>query len=44
MIFKPIYEFLLWNNCNNNCKFCFQRKDPRLYNLFERENILKKTI
>lgn len=21
----PINEFLLWNNCNNNCKFCWQR-------------------
>ena len=23
----PINEFLLWNNCNNNCAFCWQRKD-----------------
>lgn len=23
--FPPIYEFLLWNNCNNNCKFCHQK-------------------
>ena len=22
---KRIYEFLLWNNCNNNCQFCFQK-------------------
>ena len=22
---KPIYEFLLWANCNNHCKFCFQQ-------------------
>lgn len=21
----PIYEFLLWPNCNNNCKFCHQK-------------------
>ena len=21
----PIYEFLLWNNCMNNCKFCHQK-------------------
>lgn len=20
---KPIYEFVLWENCNNNCEFCF---------------------
>ena len=25
----PINEFLLWNNCNNNCKFCWQRKDKQ---------------
>lgn len=23
----PINEFLLWNNCNNNCKFCWQKKE-----------------
>ena len=23
MIIKPIFEFILWNNCNNNCSFCF---------------------
>ena len=22
-LIKPIYEFVLWNNCNNNCSFCF---------------------
>ena len=22
---KPIYEFLLWNTCKNNCKFCHQK-------------------
>ena len=27
MVCKPVYEFLLWDNCNNNCKFCFQRKN-----------------
>ena len=21
----PIYEFLLWNTCKNNCKFCHQK-------------------
>ena len=25
MEIKPVYEFLLWDNCNNHCKFCFQR-------------------
>lgn len=27
MIVLPMYEFLLWSNCNNNCKFCVQRED-----------------
>ena len=27
-IIKPIYEFILWDNCNNNCKFCWQKKHP----------------
>lgn len=41
---KPIYEFLLWDNCSNNCKFCFQRKNPRLYSLDEQQSILKQTL
>lgn len=28
-IVKPINEFLLWNNCNNNCKFCWQKKEKQ---------------
>lgn len=30
MICKPVYEFLMWDNCNNKCKFCFQRENPRI--------------
>lgn len=26
---KKIYEFLLWNNCSNNCSFCHQRSHER---------------
>lgn len=26
---KEIYEFLLWNNCSNNCTFCHQRAHER---------------
>lgn len=26
---KKIYEFLLWNNCGNNCSFCHQRNHER---------------
>lgn len=44
MDYKPIFEFLLWDNCNNNCKFCFQRKNPRLFNKKERKQILDDTI
>lgn len=22
----PMYEFIVWSNCNNDCKFCWQRK------------------
>lgn len=29
---KPIYEFLMWDNCSNNCAFCFQRNNPRIFN------------
>lgn len=27
---KPVYEFLLWENCRNNCKFCFQTNKKQL--------------
>lgn len=29
MTILPMYEFLLWNNCNNNCKFCWQKKEKQ---------------
>lgn len=44
MLIKPIYEFLLWDNCNNNCKFCFQRKHPRLFDLNNQKKILNYTL
>lgn len=44
MDIKPITEFLLWDNCNNNCKFCFQRKNPRLFSLEEQEQILDNVL
>ena len=28
---QPIYEFLLWNNCNNNCEFCHQKANKNKY-------------
>ena len=44
MKYKPIYEFLVWDNCNNNCKFCFQRENPRLFNFNTRKLILDETL
>ena len=41
---KRIYEFLLWDNCNNNCQFCWQREKPRLYNKIERSMILQQVL
>lgn len=44
MNIKPIYEFLVWDNCNNNCKFCFQRENPRLFDHNGRKMVLDETI
>ena len=44
MQYKKIYEFLLWDNCNNRCKFCFQRNNPRLFNRSQRKQILDDTV
>lgn len=41
---KSIYEFLVWDNCHNNCKFCFQRSNPTILTLFERQRSLNKVI
>ena len=48
----PIQEFILWNNCPNNCKFCWQKKErqqtyeERIQSLelvYENVKILKDT-
>lgn len=44
MKYKKIYEFLIWDNCNNNCSFCFQREKPRLFNHQKRAFILEEVI
>ena len=41
---KNVYEFLLWDNCNNNCSFCFQRKDCQNLNVFQKAKSLKKVL
>lgn len=42
--YKKVYEFLVWDNCNNNCSFCFQRKNPRIFNKSQRKIILDEVI
>lgn len=41
---KPIYEFLAWDNCNNNCEFCFQRELPRVFAHKKRKEILDEIL
>lgn len=43
-IATKIYEFLLWDNCNNNCKFCFQKKNPRLFSIQQQASIIEKVL
>lgn len=40
---KPIYEFLLWPNCRNHCKFCFLKKEVES-NKEEKEIAIQKAI
>ena len=44
MKYKKIYEFLVWDNCNNHCKFCWQRKNPRIYDNEKRASILNEVL
>lgn len=44
---KTIYEFLLWANCNNHCKFCHQRDfagNGRLLSKQEKELSIKNAL
>lgn len=41
---KPIYQFLLWDNCNNNCKFCLQRQHARIFCQQQQSFILNKVL
>ena len=41
---KPIYEFIVWENCNNNCQFCFQRNNPKILNEEERIKSLNNVV
>ena len=39
-VIKPIYEFILWDNCLNNCKFCWQKQQ----NNFSTDEMRKKSV
>lgn len=41
---KPIYEFIVWENCNNHCQFCFQRENPKIFNQLGRANALESVL
>ena len=41
---KPVYEFILWDNCNNHCTFCPQREKCNNLNVFQKANVLKKVL
>ena len=30
---KPIYEFIVWDNCSNNCTFCWQKQHYNCLNV-----------
>ena len=34
---KPMYEFILWPNCSNNCKFCWQKKIAKFWSTKEQK-------
>lgn len=41
---KDIYQFLIWDNCNNNCQFCFLKTTKNIYSFQKRQLILQKVI
>ena len=41
---KPIYEFLLWDNCGNNCSFCFQNSKRNALSLEQKKDSIQKCI
>ena len=42
----PINEFILWNNCSNNCKFCWQKleKQQTLTEKFKSIELVKEAV
>lgn len=41
---KNVYEFLVWDNCNNHCSFCFQRDKCINLNVFQKQKSLNKIL
>ena len=44
MEIKPIYEYLLWDNCKNHCSFCFLKKNSILLKEEQKCEALKKAL
>lgn len=44
MEIKPIYEFLIWENCNNKCKFCPQRDNAYISSQYQQICALEDVI
>ena len=40
---KPVYEFILWDNCRNNCLFCHLKKNKQL-SVGEKQKSLNSVI
>ena len=41
---KSVYEFIIWQNCNNHCSFCFQRDKCVNLNVFQKQRSLNKIL
>lgn len=41
---RPIYEFLLWDNCKNGCAFCPQRKNPNNLSMEQQIDSMSEVI
>lgn len=41
---KNVYEFILWDNCNNHCSFCPQRENCKNLNVFQKQRALNKVL
>lgn len=44
MNIKPIFEFIVWENCNNHCQFCFQRENAEIINNIQKKKNLETVL